>query len=46
MKMLESCEYGVVCTNRADGYFYGTPVNYVVIDGKIYFHGRMHGMDV
>ncbi len=43
LEMLEGCECGVVCTNGADGYPYGTPVNYVVIDGRIFFHGRMRG---
>lgn len=34
---------GVLCTNGADGYPYGTPVNYVLAGGRIFFHGGRAG---
>ena len=34
---------GVVCLNGEDGFPYGVPVNYVVMDGAVYFHGSMSG---
>lgn len=46
MELLERNECGVVCTNGDDGYPYGTPVNYVVMDGRIFFHGRSRGTRV
>ena len=35
---LNTCSYGVLSTIREDGFPYGVPINYVFIDGKIYFH--------
>lgn len=46
MELLERNDCGVVCTNGADGYPYGTPVNYVVMDSRIFFHGRSRGTRV
>lgn len=43
LELLARGECGVVCTNGADGYPYGTPVNYILLDGAIYFHGRRTG---
>ncbi len=34
---------GVLCCNGADGYPYGVPVNYILKEGKVYFHGRAAG---
>jgi len=34
---------GVLSTNGGDGYPYGTPVNYILLDGAVYFHGRPAG---
>lgn len=34
---------GTLCTNGTDGYPYGTPVNHVLINGRIFFHGRRRG---
>ncbi|MBR2254539.1 MAG: pyridoxamine 5'-phosphate oxidase family protein [Candidatus Methanomethylophilaceae archaeon] len=42
-EILSKCRDGVVCTNGDDGFPYGTPVNYILMDGKIYFHGRQSG---
>ena len=36
--ILAGGEYGVLSTVGSDGYPYGTPVNYVYRDKKIYFH--------
>lgn len=37
---------GVLSTNGGDGYPYGTPVNYILMDGAVYFHGRPAGEKV
>ncbi len=36
--ILKRCRVGRMATNGADGYPYITPVNYVYLDGSIYFH--------
>ncbi len=46
MDLLKGCECGVLCTNGDDGFPYGTPVNYVVLEDRIFFHGRMRGTRV
>lgn len=38
MEVLETAEYGVLSTVSGDGIPYGTPVNFVFMDGAIYFH--------
>lgn len=38
MRILEKEEYGIVSTIGEDGYPYGFPMSYVVLDGSIYFH--------
>ncbi len=43
MKYLAGGRDGVLSTNGANGYPYGVPVNYILKDGKIYFHGRGAG---
>lgn len=42
-EILLNGEYGVLATNGEDGYSYATPLNYVYINGKIYFHGATEG---
>ena len=34
---------GVLCLNGDGGFPYGVPVNYVLVDGKIHFHGSQSG---
>ncbi len=34
---------GVICLNGEDGFPYGVPVNYVMMDGSIYIHGSKRG---
>lgn len=41
--ILKNGEYGILSTIGVDGYPYGTPVNYVYEDNKIYFHCAMTG---
>jgi len=43
MEYLASGRDGVLGCNGADGYPYCVPVNYILSDGKIYFHGRPAG---
>ncbi len=38
--------HGVICLNGEDGFPYGVPVNYVFMDGSIYFHGSKRGEKV
>ncbi len=44
--LMERSRYGVISTIGEDGYPYGTPVNFVVLDGRIFFHGRKIGEKV
>ena len=41
--LLDRARMGVISTIGEDGYPYGTPVNFVVMDGRIFFHGRKVG---
>lgn len=43
MKILEEAEYGIVSTISEDGYPYGFPMSYVVLNGSIYYHGAVVG---
>ncbi len=36
--VLNKCEYMTLSTIGSDGWPYATPLSYVVIDGKVYFH--------
>ena len=36
--VLESAQRGILAVHGENGYPYGLPVNYVYLDGKIYFH--------
>lgn len=38
MELLEKGKYGVLCINGKDGYPYGVPMHYTMMDGKIYMH--------
>ena len=44
--LLARARMGVISTIGEDGYPYGTPVNFVVMDGRIFFHGRKVGEKV
>lgn len=44
--LLDRERVAIVSTIGEDGYPYGTPVNYVVMDGRIFFHGRKVGEKV
>ena len=43
MEVLETAEYGVLSTVSGDGIPYGTPVNFVFMDGATYFHCATEG---
>lgn len=43
LDLIGRADCGILCTNGADGYPYGTPVNHVLVDGRIFFHGRRQG---
>ena len=43
MELLQRGEYGVLSLIDPDGMPYGIPLNYTVIDGKIYVHAAVEG---
>lgn len=43
LDLIRRADCGTLCTNGTDGYPYGTPVNHVLIDDRIFFHGRRQG---
>lgn len=46
-ELLQNCTYGTLSTVGEDGFPYGVPVNYVLLDGVIYIHcaGEGHKLD-
>ena len=44
--LLESAPRGVLAVHGENGYPYGLPVNYVFMDGRIYFHCAKEGHKV
>lgn len=42
-KLLKRAEYGVLSTVSADGAPYGVPLNFCVLDNRIYFHSAASG---
>ena len=36
--VLASAQRGILAVHGENGYPYGLPINYVFLDGKIYFH--------
>ena len=43
IKLLQTCEYGVLSTIGEDGQPYGVPLNYIYKDNRIYFHSALTG---
>lgn len=43
LEALEKAEYGVLSTISTDNTPYGTPMNFVYVDGAIYFHCAKEG---
>ena len=46
VKALEGMSSGALCSNGEDGFPYAAPVNFAVIDGMVYIHGRRLGEKV
>ncbi len=42
-QVLEKTGTGVIATVYPDGRPYATPIHYIVLDGRIFFHGRKQG---
>jgi nitroimidazol reductase NimA-like FMN-containing flavoprotein (pyridoxamine 5'-phosphate oxidase superfamily) len=42
-RLLESVEYGFLGAVRPDGWPIVVPLNYIYLDGRIYFHGAIEG---
>lgn len=45
-EILQQGEYGVLSTLGENGYPYGVPINYIVIDEDIYFHSAREGQKI
>ncbi len=43
LDIMNTAEYGILSTVGEDGYPYGVPVNYIYLDGNIYFHSALTG---
>jgi nitroimidazol reductase NimA-like FMN-containing flavoprotein (pyridoxamine 5'-phosphate oxidase superfamily) len=43
LELLGSAEYGILATVGANGYPSVVPLNYAMLDGRIYFHSAMDG---
>ncbi|WP_378955878.1 pyridoxamine 5'-phosphate oxidase family protein [Pelosinus sp. sgz500959] len=43
MEILERGEYGVLSTVDKDGYPYGLPLNYIILDAAVYLHCALEG---
>ncbi len=43
MEMLGQGEYGVLCTTDKEGYPYGLPLHYIMLDDAIYLHCDLEG---
>lgn len=44
LALLDRSKMGVIATVGADGSPYATPINYILMDGRVFFHGRKQGM--
>ena len=42
-EILKRGEYGVLAVQGDEGYPYAVPLNYVFVDGAIYFHSAKEG---
>jgi len=43
MEILNKGKYGVMALDGVDGYPYGVPLHYALIDGNVYFHSAAAG---
>lgn len=43
LALLDRKGMGVIATAGTDGFPYATPINYILMDGRIFFHGRKQG---
>jgi nitroimidazol reductase NimA-like FMN-containing flavoprotein (pyridoxamine 5'-phosphate oxidase superfamily) len=43
MEILRQAEYGVLSTIDKDGYPYGLPLHYIVLNGAVYLHCALEG---
>jgi len=43
MDILQNGKYGLISTVGEDGYPYGVPLFYIIMDGKVYFHKSIEG---
>lgn len=43
IKILKSCDYGILSCLSENGYAYGVPLSYVYMNNSIYFHSATEG---
>lgn len=46
MALLERGDHGTLSMQGDDGYPYATPVNYILLDGKVYLHSAPYGYKI
>ncbi len=46
MEILKKGDHGTLSVQGDDGYPYATPVNYIVVDGKVYLHSAPYGYKI
>ena len=46
LEVLKKGDHGTLSVNGDDGYPYATPVNYVVVDGRVYIHSAPYGYKI
>lgn len=46
MEILKKGDHGTLSVQGDDGYPYATPINYIVVDGKVYLHSAPYGYKI
>ena len=46
MEILKKGDHGTLSVQGDDGYPYATPINYIVVDGKVYLHSARYGYKI
>ena len=46
MEILKKGDHGTLSVQGDDGYTYATPINYIVVDGKVYLHSAPYGYKI
>ena len=46
IEILKKGDHGTLSVQGDDGYPYATPINYIVVDGKVYLHSAPYGYKI